>query len=103
MKQVDAASEKGQLVVLQPETNLNNWTRGVKARIGMRVQANPAFVDEYSKLGDLKRWGVDRGFGTIVGTCDHNSELVVAWDNGHKGSCIRAGKGQDFWLMTVIA
>ena len=100
-KQLKAATAAGKQLVLQPASNLNSWTGGVNAYVGMRVQTNPAFVEEYSKHGDIGRWGVSDGQGTVVSTCDSNSELVVQWDTGFVGSCVRAGKGMDFWLITV--
>ena len=98
--QLNAATAAGRKLVLQPVTNLNSWTCGVQAHIGMRVEANPAFVDAYAKYGNLARWGISSGLGTVVGTCDYNSELVVEWDDGIVGNC-RSGKDMDYWLMTA--
>ena len=104
--QVAAARAAGQRLVLQPETNLNNHVGGVAAYIGMRVQGNPSFFDLYSnsttKHTDFMRWGMARGKGTVVGTCDDKTELRVRWvDVDREGRNIKCGKQGQFWLMTV--
>ena len=102
-EQLAAADAAGARLVLQPVTNTNSWTGGVAAHVGMRVRTNPAVVRMYAggDWGKVARWGLSQGCGTVVGTCDDNSELRVAWDSGRTGSCIKAGKRDDFWLMTV--
>ena len=102
--QFAAAERAGERLVLQPVTNLNSWTCGVAAHTGLRVQANPAFVDAYAPSRcSLMRWGVDSGLGTVIGTSDSGSELIVKWDSGEQGCNVRAGKQMDYWLMTVGA
>jgi hypothetical protein len=111
-KQLKAATDIGAQLVLQPVTNLNCWTHGVEAHVGMRVRTNPAFCEAYKKFESAKnyngalsftRWGVqpDHVVGTIIGTCDDRSELVVKWDSGFTGSCIPAGKRHEYWLITA--
>ena len=102
-QQVSAATDLGEKVVLQPVTNLNSWSDGVAAFVGMRVQANPAWVRVYSRSGahTCSRWGISRGQGTVVRTSDSNSELVVQWEDGSLGGNVKAGKGFEYSLMTV--
>ena len=97
--QIQAATNAGAKLVLQPRTNMNAWTGGVTAVPNMRVRANPAFFDAYT--GDTMRWGIAPCEGTIVGTCDDNSELKVLWDDGSIGVNIKAGKQNDYWLITA--
>lgn len=104
--QLAAATAAGQRLVLQPQTNLNNHVGGVAAHVGMRVQANPAFFETYSSSvtehTDYMRWGMSRGKGTVVGTCDDKSELRVRWDDDIREGCnIKAGKRGDYWIMTA--
>ena len=48
------------------------------------------------------RWGMSRGKGTIVGTCDDKSELRVRWDDDIREGCnIKAGKRGDYWIMAA--
>ena len=104
--QLAAATAMGQRLVLQPETNENNHVGEVAAHIGMRVQSNPAFFEMYSgpttDQTDYMRWGMARGKGTIVGTCDDKSEVRVKWDDDPREGCnIKCGKRGDYWLVTV--
>lgn len=104
--QVAAARAAGQRLVLQLVTNENNHVGGVAAYVGMRVQANPAFFDLYSNSTtehtDFMRWGMARGKGTVVGTCDDKTELRVRWDDDDReGRNIKCGKGGNYWLLTV--
>ena len=96
----------GQRLVLQPVTNENNHVGGVAAYTGMRVQANPAFFALYKNSTtdqtDFMRWGIARGKGTIVGTCDDNTEVRVRWDEDRReGRNVKCGKRGDYWLMTA--
>ena len=79
----------------------------VCARVGMRVRANPAFVKQYTTAenrGDLMRWGIDaHARGTVVGTADGRSELRVLWDSGEVGINVKAGKRDEYWLMTAAS
>ena len=90
-RQVRAAENAGQKVVLQPVTNLNEWSGGVEAFVGMKVRLNPEYIRVYKHP--------DTGRGTVVGPTDSNSEVLVAWECGDSGA-YRAGKCFDFWLMT---
>jgi hypothetical protein len=48
------------------------------------------------------RWGIARGKGTIVGTCDDNTEVRVRWDEDRReGRNVKCGKRGDYWLMTA--
>jgi len=99
-RQIDAAANVGAQLVLQPACNRNTWTGGVAAVSGMRVRANPAFFEMYPV--DTMRWGISIGEGTVLGTCDDNTELRVEWDDGNVGMNIKAGKGCEYWLITSV-
>ena len=41
---------------------------------------------------DFMRWGIARGKGTIVGTCDDNTEVRVRWDEDRReGRNVKCG------------
>ena len=94
--QVNAAVAVGQKVVVQPLSNVNNWSGGEPAFVGMAVRLNPEFL-RVEKMRDEKM--CDPGRGTVISTADSNSELVVEWEAGGRGRH-NAGKKHEYQLIT---